>query len=55
MTHPNPLQCDPKNSPEVNKVIENYQSNKMELNDLSAYVTMIEPGYDEIYSFDRDL
>lgn len=36
------------------KVVEDYQSNKIGLNDSIAYITMIEQGYDEIYSFDKD-
>lgn len=31
-----------------------YSTNKIGLNDSIAYVTMVNNGYDEIYSFDKD-
>lgn len=36
------------------KVVEKYRSNKIGLNDSVAYIIMIEHGYNEIYSFDKD-
>lgn len=36
------------------QVVEKYRSNKIGLNDSIAYVLMVEYGYNEIYSFDKD-
>lgn len=35
-------------------VMEKYQTNKIGLNDSIAYIIMMEHGYSEIYSFDKD-
>lgn len=43
-----------KTAQKAYKMVEKYQSNKIGLNDSIAYVTMIQEGYSEIYSFDKD-